>query len=185
VTLPEPPLAARALALAREHGFERSSIPEVGRLLHVLAAGRGRARVAEIGTGYGAGTAWIASALPPGVPLMTVELDAERAASAAELFGDDPDVHVLTGDWRELLPPEAPFDLLFLDGGYWKHQPDEDGEAAVRLLAPGGTIVVDDFTPGRPGPDPARRFILEHPHLVAVELLTTPESAALVGVRRR
>jgi len=185
VTLREPPLAGRALGLAKEHGFERSSIPEVGRLLHVLAAGRGRTRVAEVGTGYGAGTAWIASALPPGVPLVTVELDAERAAAAADLFRDDPDVHVLAGDWRELLPPEAPFDLLFLDGGHWKRQPEQDGEAAVGLLAPGGTILVDDFTPGRPGPDPARRFILEHADLVAVELLTTPESAALVGVRRR
>ena len=66
MTLREPPLARRALAQAREHGFDRSSIPEVGRLLHVLAAGRSRTRVAEVGTGYGAGTAWIASALPPG-----------------------------------------------------------------------------------------------------------------------
>ena len=68
-----PPLVGRALA------FEASSMPEVGRLLHVLAAQRGRARVGEIGTGTGVGAAWIVSALPPEVPFVTVELDADRA----------------------------------------------------------------------------------------------------------
>ncbi|MBA2475238.1 MAG: class I SAM-dependent methyltransferase [Actinobacteria bacterium] len=181
----EPPLAARARALAAEHGFGRSSIPQVGRLLHVLAAGCGRGRVAEIGTGYGVASAWIAAALDPGVPFVTVELDAERAAAASNLFRDDPDVRVLAGDWRELLPAEAPFDLLFLDGGHWKHRPAQDGEAAVALLGPRGTLVVDDFTPGRPGLDEARSFLFEHPRLAAVELLATPESAAIVAVRTR
>jgi predicted O-methyltransferase YrrM len=64
----DPPLVRRALELERELGFDRSSIPEVGRLLHLLAAQRGRMRVGEIGTGCGVGAAWIASALPPHVP---------------------------------------------------------------------------------------------------------------------
>jgi predicted O-methyltransferase YrrM len=178
-----PPLVQRALELAREQGFERSCLPEVGRLLHVLAASRGRERVAEIGTGSGVGAAWIVSALPPGVPLYTAELDGKRAAAATELFRNDDDVHVLAGDWRELLPPQAPFDLLFFDAAK-QLRPREDGVLAAGLLAPGGIAVLDDLTPGRPGPDPVRDFWLEHPELAATELLATPASAVIVAVRR-
>jgi predicted O-methyltransferase YrrM len=178
----EPPLVARACARADELGFERSSEPEVGRLLHLLAAQRGRTRVGEIGTGTGVGAAWIVSALSPSVPFVTVELDAERAAPAAELFAEDAHVRVLEGDWHELMPAEAPFDLLFYDGG-GKQRPDVDGEQVVGLLAPGGTIVMDDLTPGRPGPDPVREFWLGHPRLAAAEIQLSPSIAVIVGVR--
>lgn len=172
-----PPLVERAVA------FEGSCIPEVGRLLHVLAGQRGRARVGEIGTGTGVGAAWIVSALPPVVPFVTVELDADRAAAASVLFADDENVNVLHGDWHELMPPEAPFDLLFYDGGGKQH-PERDGDEVIGLLAPGGTVVLDDLTPGRPGPDPMREFWLEHPQLAAIELLTTPKTAAILAIRR-
>jgi predicted O-methyltransferase YrrM len=177
-----PPLVERALMLAERLGFDRSSMPEVGRLLHVLAAERGRTRVAEIGTGCGVASAWIVSALRPEVPFVTVEVDTERAAAAADLFADDPRVRVLVGDWHELMAAEAPFDLLFYDGGGKQH-PELDGEQVVGLLAPGGTVVLDDLTPGRPGPDPVRRFWLRHPDLAATEILTTPATAAIVAVR--
>jgi len=176
----EPPLVARARALGEESGFppQLSCIPEVGRLLHVLAAQRGRSRAAEIGSGCGVGSAWIVSAPPPGLPFFTVELDAERAARVRELFADDEDVHVLTGDWHDVLPPEAPFDFLFADGG--KAKADLDLPA---LVAPGGTVVIDDLTPGYADPDPVRELWLGHPQFAAVELLTTPASAAIVAVR--
>jgi predicted O-methyltransferase YrrM len=176
----EPPLVSRALALERRFGFGRSSIPEMGRLLHVLAAQRGRARVGEIGTGCGVGAAWIVSALAPQVTFVTVELDERLAAASAELFVQDENVRVLQGDWHELMPGQAPFDLLFYDGGGKQH-PEPDGEQVIGLLAPGGTVVLDDLTSGRPGPDPVREFWLEHPRLAAVELLTTPKTAAIVG----
>jgi predicted O-methyltransferase YrrM len=176
----EPPLVRRALALADSLGFERSCSPETGRFLHVLAARRGLLRVGEIGTGTGVGAAWIVSALPPQAPFVTVELDAERAAAAAELFADDPYVRVLVGDWRAVLPAEAPFDLLFVDGGKAKAQPE-----VVGLLAPGGTAFIDDLTPGRPGPDPVRELWLGHPDLVSVEVVVSPEEAVVVAVRAR
>jgi predicted O-methyltransferase YrrM len=178
-----PPLIERALLLERELGFENSSIPEVGRLLHLLAGQRGRTRVGEIGTGTGVGAAWIVSALSPAVPFVTVELDEGRAAAAAELFAADENVRVLQGDWHELIPPEAPFDLLFYDGG-GKQNPELDGEDVVGLLMPGGTVVLDDLTPNRPGPDAVREFWLNHPQLAALELLTTPETAAILAIRR-
>jgi predicted O-methyltransferase YrrM len=179
---PEPPLVTRARELERALGFERSSIPEVGRLLHMLAGQRGRARVGEIGTGCGVGAAWIVSALHPPVPFVNVELYEKLAGAAAQLFEDYENVRVLQGDWHELMPPEAPFDLLFYDGGGKKH-PEIDGDQVVGLLAPGATIVMDNLTPGRPGPDPVREFWLNHPEIAAVELLTTPQTAAIVGTR--
>lgn len=182
--LEEPPLVARARALAERLIFTRSCIPEVGRLLHVLAAQRGRTRVGEIGTRTGVGSAWIVSALPPEVPLRTVELDPERAAAASSLFRDDQNVRVLQGDWHEVMPPESPFDLLFYDGGGKQH-PERDGEQVLGLLAPGGTIVLDDLTPGRPGPDPVREFWLVHPALAALEVTVAPGAAAIVAVRTR
>jgi predicted O-methyltransferase YrrM len=175
----EPPLVTRALALERELGFGRSCIREVGMLLHVLAAQRGRTRVGELGTGCGVGAAWIVSALPPTVPFVTAELDETRARAAAELFAADENVTVLQGDWHDLMPPEAPFDLLFLDSS--KQRPEIDGEDVIGLLAPGATIVMDDLTPRRPGPDPVREFWLNHPRIAALELLTTPQTVAIVG----
>jgi predicted O-methyltransferase YrrM len=177
----EPALVTRALAIERELGFERSCIPEVGLLLHVLAAQRGRTRVGELGTGCGVGAAWIVSALPPTVPFVTVELDESRARASAELFAGDENVRVLQGDWHVLMPPEGPFDLLFLDAG--KQHPEVDAEDVIALLAPGATIFMDDLTPGRPGPDPVREFWLNHPGIAAVEILTTPQTAAIVGTR--
>ncbi|HYX88026.1 MAG TPA: class I SAM-dependent methyltransferase [Gaiellaceae bacterium] len=181
-SVPEPPLVRRALELERRLGFQRSSIAEVGRLLYVLAAQRGRTRVGEIGTGCGVGAAWIVSALPPAVPFVTVELDERLAAASAELFAEDENVRVLQGEWHELMPREAPFDLLFYDGGGKQH-PEVDGEQVVGLLAPGATIVMDDLTPSHPRPDPVRKFWLGYPHLAAIELFTTPETAAIVATR--
>ena len=90
---------------------------------------------------------------------------------------------MLTGDWRTLLPPQAPFDLIFFDAAK-QQRPEEDGELVAGMLTPGGVAVLDDLTPGLPGPDPVREFWLGHPDLAATELLTTPTSAAILAVRQ-
>ena len=176
-----PPLVERALAHAAELGFAKSCSAEAGRLLHLLAAQRGRERVAEIGTGAGVGTAWLASALAPGVALWTAEPDAVLAEAAAALFADDADVHVLAAPWRDALAPHAPYDLVFYDGGR-KQFPGEEGEAVVGLLAPGGTVVLDDFRERRPD-DPVKAFWLGHPRLAGAELALSEQESALVCVR--
>jgi len=171
-----PPLVERALALSERAGFTKSCSPETGRLLQVLAGQRGRARVAEIGTGCGVGSAWILSALDPDVAFLTVELDERRAAEAAELLAGDENATVLQGDWQEVLAGEAPFDLLFADGGRSKYH-----EELLGLLAPGGTLFLDDLTPGYADPDPVRELWLEHPRLIAAELQISPREAVIVG----
>lgn len=183
-----PPLVREATALAERLGFTQSCWPETGRLLRVMAAQVREGVVGEMGTGCGVGAAWLASALAPGVSLVTIELDAARAAAARELFADVPSVRVLHGDWRELLP-YGPFALLFADGGKAKqHEPD----ALVTALRPGGLLVLDDLTPEdqwpeewRGKPDPVREFWLNDPRLAATELLVGPRMAVIVAARLR
>ncbi len=175
-----PPLVVRALALAEAEGFEKSCKPEDGALLHILAARRGIARAAEIGTGAGVGTAWIVSGLQPQVPFFTSELDPGLAERAAELFVGDPNVTGFPGPWRASLPAEAPFDLLFVDA----HDAKNDVGAVVGLLTPGGTAVLDDFWNDPSVPDPRRDSWRDHPLLTTIELWVTPERRAIVAVRR-
>lgn len=171
-----PPLVEKALALADELGFDKSCSEQTGRLLQLLASQRGRTRVAEIGSGCGAGAAWLLSGLAPEVPFLTVESDEGRAAAVSELLADDENARVLHGDWAEVLPQEAPFDLLFADGGKAKADP-----RLADLLAPGGTLVLDDLTPGRPvDGDPVRELWLRHPRAAAVELQVGSREAVLL-----
>ncbi len=171
--------------------FELSSIPEIGRLLAVLVSQRPRGRFAEIGSGCGVGSAWIVSAMGPEAAFVTVESDQEKAGAVARLFADQPQVRALHGDWHDLLPPAGPFDLLFFDGGNWKQGDVEtDSEAALDLVAPGSLVVIDDLTPEalwpeewRGKPDPAREFWLADPRLRGVEVLTTPETSAIIATK--
>ena len=175
-----PPLVREALAGADAAGFEQSCSPGMGRLLHVLAARVRSGRIGELGTGSGVGAAWIASALEPDVELVTVEMDAGRARQAAELFGDLGNVTVVEGDWSQLAA-RGPFDLVFCDTVAPKV---ERIDATIALLAPGATIVLDDYTGLARAGDTQRDAWLHHPHLVATEVLVSETEAAVVGVRR-
>jgi predicted O-methyltransferase YrrM len=157
-----------------------SSIPPVQRLLAALAASKPGGRVAEIGTAFGAGARAIADALPPDATFVTVEPDPARFERArAALAGTR--AEVLHARWEDVLPARGPFDLLFFDGGTRA----ETLRLAVDLLAPGGILVKDDLVPGRlAAGDPVREAFLGDERLQSVELLTTPETAAIVAVRR-
>jgi predicted O-methyltransferase YrrM len=150
-----------------------SSIAAVQALLRVLAAGRD---VVELGTAFGEGAAAIAETARS---VVTVELDPERAAIARGRLASLANVEALEGDAYELLRGRGPFGLVFADGGRY------DWEPILDLLEPGGLLVKDDLTPGRAiAGDPVREFLLLDPRLAAVEILTTPCSAAIVAVRR-
>ena len=142
-------------------------------LLRVLAAGRD---VAEVGTAFGEGTAALAETARS---VVTVELDPERAAAARTRLAGCANVQLLEGDAYELLRGHGPFGLVFADGGVY------DWEQILVLVEPSGLIVKDDLTPGRAiDGDPVRTFLLRDPRVVGVEILTTPQSAAIVAVKR-
>jgi len=155
-----------------------SSIPEVQSLLSTLAVGK---RCAEAGTAYGEGALAIAKTARS---LVTVEIDESRAEIAKARLRGRRNVELIVGDWHDALPPRAPFELLFLDGGAFKRAPSEEGSLAIELLGVGGMLVIDHLTPGLAGHDPARESLLGHPELVARELRTTLRTAAIVAARR-
>jgi predicted O-methyltransferase YrrM len=149
-----------------------SSIAQVQTLLRVLATGRD---VAELGTAFGEGAAAMAETART---VVTVEADADRAAVARSRLARYANVELLEGDAYELLRGRGPFGLVFADGGRY------DWEAILELTGPGGLIVKDDLTPGREiDGDPVREFLLRDPRVVATEILTTPQSAAIVAVK--
>jgi predicted O-methyltransferase YrrM len=157
-----------------------SSIPEVRRLLAVLAASKPTGRLAEIGAAFGEGAKAIAESMGPEATFVTVEPDPERYTIASSLLAGTR-AEILNARWEDVLPERAPFDLLFFDGGTRAATLAQ----VVALLAPGGLLVKDDLTPGHPVEgDPVREAFLHDDRLVAIELLTTPTTAAIVATRR-
>jgi predicted O-methyltransferase YrrM len=170
-----------AVESTRAHGFPLACIPEVGRLLQLCAGLRGIERACELGTAYGVGAAWIESGLRAGATLLTVEVDPERAAAAAALFAGNRSVEVLAGDWS-LAGAQAPFDLIFSDGG--PKRASGDPEKLAPLVRVGGLLVLDDYTPRRRGEeDTSRRTWLEHPNYRAQEMMLTRDASVILAVR--
>jgi predicted O-methyltransferase YrrM len=182
-----PPLVTRAVRLAQGLGFAYSCRLEQGRLLHALASGA-PSRIGETGTGCGVGLAWLVGAARPGVQITSVERDKSRADRAARLFGGHPNVRVEHDDWTALAA-HAPFDLLVLDGGGSGKVGDEPIDPET-WLSPGGTLVIDDFTPSdsrRPltpdgDLDRPRLHWLEHPALRAIEVRLAADLATIIAV---
>ena len=151
-----------------------TAIPEVQALLRALATGRD---VAELGAAYGETAALLAETARS---VVTVELDAERVAVARGRLRGLANVELREGDAYEQLRGRGPFGLVFADGGR-----PYDWEAILALTEPGGLIVKDDLTPGRPvDGDDVREFLLRDPRLAAAEILATPELAVIVAVVR-
>lgn len=152
-----------------------TSIPEVQALLRTLATGRD---VVELGAAYGETAALLAETARS---VVTVESDPERVAVARERLRRLANVELLEGDAYEQLRGRGPFGLVFADGGR-----PYDWEAILELTEPGGLIVKDDLTPGRPVEgDEVREFLLRDPRLAPAEIRATPTVAVIVAARLR
>jgi predicted O-methyltransferase YrrM len=188
VDLPIPGLVSAATRQADSVSFRFSCDPAVGRLLAVLAAHlEPGARVLELGTGMGVGTAWIVSGLLPrtDVTVITVEKD----ESYYELAGkqDWPAfVDRRSGDALEALAILGTFDLIFADAprGKW-----EGVDRTIAALRPGGLLVVDDMNrrlgttaSHRTAQDELRRLLLTSSLLHSVDMRLG--SGVILGARR-
>ena len=154
-----------------------TAIPEVQALLRVLATGRD---VAEMGAAYGETAAIMAETARS---VVTVERDPERLAVARRRLADLGNVELLEGDVWERLPGRGPFGLVFVDGGL-RPVTNERWDAILGLVEPGGFLVKDDMSPGRPVEgDEIREFLLRDRRLAATEFLVVPEMAVIVAAK--
>jgi predicted O-methyltransferase YrrM len=183
-----PPLVAAAASRAREAGFPMSCDPAVGRLLAVLAAHLpARAKVAELGTGVGVGTAWITSGLLPRTDVTVTAVESDRRTAALAARGDWPSfVSLRHGEALGVLAEGGTYDLIFADApdGKW-HGLDQ----TIAALGPDGMLVVDDMTPLPDWPgdqqakqDQVRQALLTAPELITVEL--AHGSGVILSTRR-
>jgi predicted O-methyltransferase YrrM len=192
---PDPVLAEM------ERQGEREGIPIVvpatGRLLELLVAATGAARVVEVGTAIGVSTLYMARALPEGGAIVSFEVDAERHRTAREYLERAGVAHradLRLQDAREgLAQLEPPFDLAFLDAA--KPQYDDYLELAIPLLRPGGLVVSDNALFGgsvveEGGGEAARslrafnELLLSHPELRSATVLPVGDGVGL-AVRAR
>jgi predicted O-methyltransferase YrrM len=118
----------------------------MGKFLHLLARSAGARRILEIGTLGGYSTIWLARALPSDGELVTCEIDPHHAEVAAANFvraGVDKLIDLHVGPARATLAAlEGPFDFAFIDAD--KASGAEYFRACVRLVRPGGVIIVDN-----------------------------------------
>jgi predicted O-methyltransferase YrrM len=121
-----------------------------GKFLHLMARAVGARRILEIGTLGGYSTIWLARALPPDGELVTCEIDPHHAdVAAATLARAEVDklVALRVGPARETLPTlDGPFDVAFVDAD--KTSSAEYFRECVRLVRPGGVIIVDNVVRG-------------------------------------
>ncbi|MZE80818.1 hypothetical protein GTY57_28860 [Streptomyces sp. SID5475] len=118
-----------------------------GCLLATLAASKPGGRFLELGTGVGAGAAWLAAGMDPTAHLATVERDQAVQSIARRHLGDDPRITFVTADadaWLTEQETPGRFDFAYVDcrPGKYLRLPD-----LLALLKPGALYVVDDMLP--------------------------------------
>src|ERR687893_1823679 len=122
--------------------------PDAGAGLRFLAATIGARAVVEIGTGTGVSGLWLLRGMAPGGTLTSIDIDPEHQRAARGVFlaaGYGPSrLRLINGMGLEVLPrlPDGAYDMVFVDAlpVEYPHHLDE----AIRLLRPGGVVVLDD-----------------------------------------
>jgi predicted O-methyltransferase YrrM len=149
--IPADPAMEAALKASSSAGLPPINVtPSQGRLLWLLARVQGARKILEIGTLGGYSAIWMASALPAGGRLVSLEVDpkaAEVARTNIKRAGLADVVEVRIGPALEALPElaaarEGPFDITFIDAD--KPNNPEYFEWALRLSRPGSLIIVDN-----------------------------------------
>jgi predicted O-methyltransferase YrrM len=148
-------LAVRLLERSRAHDAAepdrlrryRNLEPESAGLLALLVIAKAPRRVLELGTSNGYSTLWLGDACEQvGAELVSVDVDADRQAEAAEHLREArlDRVALRIQDGGALLrgSPDGAWDLVFLDAerdayaGWWPE--------LRRTLAPGGLLAIDN-----------------------------------------
>ncbi|GAA1704650.1 O-methyltransferase [Propioniferax innocua] len=142
------PDAARQARERAEQGDIPALAPAAASTLTVLARAVGAKAVVEVGTGTGvSGLALLAGMDPEGV-LTSVDIEHEHQALARTAFTKfgvpGRRFRLIAGAALEVLPKltDEAYDIVFIDGD--KLEYGECVEEALRLLRPGGVLVLND-----------------------------------------
>lgn len=155
----EPDHIARARAHALEIGAAPIS-PAVGAQTAVIAAVGAATSIVEIGTGAGVSGLWLLRGAPRAV-LTTIDKEPEHLGVARQSFHDAKipaaRTRFITGHAQDVLPRmnEASYDIVFVDA-----DPEhvlEDVEHGLRLVRPGGTVLIPRVLAGGRVADPVQR----------------------------
>lgn len=158
--VPEDEVVDRARARARELGCQAVT-PGAGVTLGMLAAALGARAVVEIGTGAGVSGVYLLRGMPNDGVLTTIDAEVENQRAARDAFteaGARPGrARVIPGRAQDVLPrlTDHAYDLVLVDAE--PQQAPAYVEQALRLLRPGGAVVVNDALWHGQVSDPARR----------------------------
>jgi len=145
VHAPLGPVLEEMLKTGRAEGVPIVS-PASGRLLRVLVVATAPKRILEIGTAIGFSTLWMASGLPAGGRIDTIDPDRSRTDRARRYWlraGVTDRVRVINEPALRVLPRLAPgIDFAFIDAIKTEYVAYLD--ALLPKMAPGGMITVDN-----------------------------------------
>lgn len=148
--------------LAGELGLTPVS-PAAGAVLRLLAAAGGARTVVEIGTGTGVSGLWLLRGMRADGVLTTIDADGEHQRIARRLFVEAGypagRTRIIAGRALDVLPrlADGVYDLIFADADRTEVAACTD--AALRLLRPGGTLVLNGALAGGRIGDPTARDV--------------------------
>jgi predicted O-methyltransferase YrrM len=155
----EPEAIAAARAQSVELGIEAVSVA-TGAQLAVIAAALGAESIIEIGTGIGVSGLWMLRGAP-NAHLTSIDVEADHHDVARRHFADAGHaaarVRLITGKATDVLPRmnERSYDLVLVDAD--ASTLAEYLEHALRLVRPGGAVLVPHALWRDTVADPARR----------------------------
>ncbi|WP_417563668.1 O-methyltransferase [Microbacterium sp.] len=155
----EPEHIARARAHALELGATPIS-PAIGAQCAVIAAATDARSMIEVGTGAGVSGLWLLHGAPRAI-LTTIDSEPEHLGVARQSFAEAKipaaRARFIAGRAAEVLPRmnEGSYDIVLVDA-------DPEGvieyvEHSLRLVRPGGTVLVPRVLAGGAVADPVRR----------------------------
>jgi predicted O-methyltransferase YrrM len=174
------------VAAARERADDIGAgavTPAVGALLALIARLAGGKAVAEVGTGAGVSGLWLLSGMREDGVLTTIDVEPEHQRIAKQAFAEAgveaSRTRLIGGRAQDVLPrlADESYDLVFLDA-----DPTDLPEfvvAGIRLLRPGGAIVVHRAALGGRAGDPGAHdaevtAVREAARLIAEDERLTP-----------
>ncbi|MBO3740700.1 O-methyltransferase [Actinoplanes sp. NEAU-H7] len=151
-----------ARALAHELGLPCVS-PGAGSVLRLLAAAGSAKAVVEIGTGTGVSGIWLLRGMRPDGVLTTIDVEHEHQRIARRIFLEagyaSSRTRIISGRALNVLPrlADGVYDLIFVDADTTEFAACT--EAALRLLRPGGVLIVNGAHAGGRISDPSARDV--------------------------